>query len=91
MYSILKKTDTFNPALYAVFVEIAYYKNCGFKPHEKMIGRLGAAKDMDGVNKRIADDRKAMGETYGGLIEPTRLKGRTYLVFKCDTWEKIEI
>lgn len=89
MYSIIAVGDTFVPANYAVFVEVAYHKNCGFKPTEKMIGRLGAAKDMAGVEKLIASDKKAMGETYGGLIEPTRTKGRTYIVCKCDGWERV--
>jgi len=88
MYSILKKEEVFTPAIYSVFVEVAHYPNCGFKPTEKMIGRLGAAKSIEGANKLIVDDRKAMGETYGGLIEPTRTKGRTYHIFKSAGWEK---
>jgi hypothetical protein len=91
MYTIIKKASDFIPANYAVFVEVAYYKNCGFKPDEKCIGRLGAAKDMEGVAKLIANDRQAMGDTFGGLIDAVSTKGRKYLVFKCDTWEAVAI
>lgn len=39
----------------------------------------------------------AVGNTFvpanyavnGGLIEPTRLNGRTYIVCKCDGWERV--
>lgn len=91
MYSIMDAGEIFVPADYAVFVEIVWYKNCGFEKHQKMIARLGGAKTMAGVTKMIAADKKAMGETYGGLIEPTRLKGRTYRVFKTTAREEVSL
>jgi hypothetical protein len=89
MYIIIGIESTFVPAVYSVFVEVAYYKNCGFKPTEKMIGRVGGAHTREAAEKLIANDKKAMGETYGGLIEPVRLKGRTYLIHKCGGWEVV--
>lgn len=85
---VMAKDTQFMPGRYTVYVEIAAYPNCGFKTTEKYISRLGPAASMAGVEKLIADDRKAMGETYGGLIEPTRLKGRTYKIFE-STWQEV--
>jgi len=82
MYAIMAKASTFVPAIYSVYVEVSHYPNCGFKPTEKMVGRLGAAKNIEDARKLIANDKRAMGETYGGLIAPTRLTGRTYHIFK---------
>jgi len=90
MYAIMKKDKEFNPSSIIVYVEIAYYKNCGFNMDEKMISRLGTAKDEAGVKKLIAQDCKTMGNTYGGLIEATSNKGRSYLAFRCGGWEKIK-
>lgn len=90
MYTIIGVGSAFVPAVYAVFVEVAHYPNCGFKPTEKMIGRVGAAHTLEDAEKLIAKDKRAMGETYGGLIEPVRLKGRTYHIHKCGGWEKVQ-
>lgn len=79
---VMAKEESFVPGRFAVYVEVAAYPNCGFRPTEKYLARLGPADTKAGVEKLIADDKKAMGETYGGLIEPTRTKGRTYLVFE---------
>jgi hypothetical protein len=90
MYSIISKDVEFTPARYMVFVEIAYHANCGFKPTEKMIGRVGSAKTMEGARKHIEADKKAMGETYGGMIEPIKLKHRTYSIWDAASWTEVK-
>lgn len=76
------------PAPYAVYVEVAPYPNCGFTG--TYTSRIGPAKDLDEARRKIADDRKAMGDTMGGLIDPVSTKGRTYRVFKAAAWEEVQ-
>lgn len=82
-YSIIKKSIDWKPKFkFLVYVEIAWYPHCGFKPDEKMISRIGMALDREGVRKLIADDKKAMGDTFGGLIDAVGTKGRSYFAFE---------
>lgn len=76
------------PAEYAVYVEIAPYPNCGFTG--LYTSRVGPAKDKADALRKIANDRKAMGDTMGGLIEPVSTKGRKYRIFKA-VWEEINV
>lgn len=76
----------FNPKPYVVYVRIAEYPNCGFKG--EFISRVGPADSVEDAKKKIAEDRRAMGDTMGGLIEAVSTKGRTYEVWKA-TWEKV--
>ncbi len=75
------------PAPYAVYVEVAQYPDCGFTG--TYTSRLGPAKSLEDAQRKIADDRKAMGDTMGGLIEPVNTKGRTYRIFKSAGWEEV--
>lgn len=90
MYAIVAKESTYVLPEYFVLVSICYYPNCGFKPTEKMIGMVGRARSLEQAHKLIADDKKAMGETYGGLIEPVRLKQRTYSIQRSTGWEPVQ-
>ena len=75
------------PASFVVYVEIAPYPNCGFAG--TFTSRVGPAKTLEEAHRKIADDRKAMGDTMGGLIDPVSTKGRTYRIFKSLGWEEV--
>lgn len=76
------------PADYAVYVEVSPYPGCGFT--EPFTARIGPAKDKADAIKKIAEDRRAMGDTFGGLIDPVSTRGRKYRVFKA-AWEEINV
>lgn len=75
------------PAPYAVYVEVSPYPNCGFTG--TFTSRISAARTLEEARAKIADDRKAMGESLGGLIEPVGTKNRTYRIFKSLGWEEV--
>jgi hypothetical protein len=77
------------PKPYVVYVEISPYPNCGFT--DAFTSRIGPAGDLAEVRKLIADDKRAMGDTMGGLIEPVSVRGRKYRVFKATAWEEVKI
>ena len=75
------------PAIW-VYVTLAPDAKKGIsKPYT---GRVGTCSDEAGVAKIIADDRRAMGETFGGLIAPVSTKGRTYRAFRAE-WTEIKL
>lgn len=76
------------PAEYVVYVEVSPYPNCGFTG--TFTSRVGPAKDLADAKKKIADDRLAMGKTFGGLIEPVTTKNRKYRVFRSLGWEELQ-
>lgn len=53
--------------------------------------RVGAVDSMDEARALTVQDRLVMGDTHGGLIEPSSLKGRTYRVFKALGWEEWDV
>lgn len=73
------------PPPYYVFVEISPTKKNGLR--ELYVGRIGTAHDAAGIRKVIADDRRAMGQTFGGLIDPVSLEGRHYRAFRAEWTE----
>lgn len=77
------------PGDFLVVVTIAEYPNCGFQGTFTI--RVGAAKTIEGAQQLIADDRKAMGDTYGGLIPAVSTKGRTYRVFQSKGWDEVSV
>lgn len=71
------------PARYQVFVEVAPKPSPdGSKNVDVYVGRVGVTNDPKKIAGIIADDIVAMRDTFGGLIEPTSTKGRTYRVFE---------
>jgi hypothetical protein len=77
------------PAPFVVYVEVSPYPNCGVTG--TFTSRIGPAKDMADARRKIADDRPAMGDTMGGLIESVSTKGRRDRIFKSLGWEKIDV
>lgn len=73
------------PAQYAVYVTFTCE---GTK--KRLTARIGVANDAAKIPKIIADDKKAMGDTFGGLMAPVSIKGRTYRAFKAD-WSELTI
>lgn len=73
------------PAPFHVYCDTG--TNFNGKPN---IARLGAARDADGIRKLIENDKAAMGNTFGGLIAPVSIKGRTYGAFRA-TWEEVDL
>jgi hypothetical protein len=57
---------------------------------ETMTWRAGVCQDASEVASVITKDRKAMGETFGGLIEPVSLEGRSYRAFRAE-WTEIKV
>ena len=81
------------PPPYQVYV--TFTGNAGWTDKDplkpvRLTSRIGAAHDLNKVQEIIKQDRKAMGETYGGLIEATSTKGRVYRVFKA-TYTEIKL
>lgn len=66
-------------ALYAVF----QHKG---EPH---VTRVAMTMDLREVPKLIEEDRKSMGETFGGLIAPTSTNGRSYRLFRA-SWIELD-
>jgi hypothetical protein len=78
-----------SPARYYVVVTVNPYPGCGFdKP---FTGKVGWANTEMEVKAIIAKDRKAMGETLGGLIAPVQTKNRVYRAFRSMGWEEVTL
>jgi hypothetical protein len=78
----------FVPAPYVVYVTVAPTKRNGItKPHTARVGAAGSIKE---AQELIADDKKAMGETFGGLIEAPGTTGRAYSIFKAN-WQAVAL
>jgi hypothetical protein len=57
---------------------------------ETITGRVGTCQHEKDIPALIADDRKAMGESFGGLIEPVSMEGRSYRAFRAE-WTELKI
>lgn len=57
---------------------------------EPYTGRVGTCNKPDEVKALIAADVATMRQTFGGLIEPGRTKGRTYRAFRAE-WTELKI
>ena len=53
-------------------------------------GLVGNAHSLDEAKKLIEEDKRAMRETYGGLIAPTPTKGREYYIFENPGWKQVK-
>lgn len=51
--------------------------------------RCGSARSVEDARKLIAEEKKSLGQTYGGLIEPTDPAGRRWEIWQA-TWSKVE-
>lgn len=76
------------PAAYVVYVTVVPTAKNGLR--EPYTFRVGPAQDLAGVSKVIADDKHAMRNTLGGLIEAGDISGRSYRAFKA-VWEEVDI
>jgi hypothetical protein len=78
----------FVPKPYMVYVTITPTRANGLT--KTITSRVGPANSIDDANRLIADDKKEMGETYGGMIEAPGVKGRTYQIFRAN-WEDVTV
>jgi hypothetical protein len=78
----------FVPKPYVVYVTITPTKANGLR--ETMTSRVGPAASIDDAKRIIASDKKAMTETYGNMIEPPGIKGRTYQIFEAN-WNDVTV
>jgi hypothetical protein len=76
------------PAPISVYVTIPPYPNCGFT--EEFTSRVGTCGTEAEIAPMIAKDLRAMGDTFGGLIEPVSTKGRRYRAFRAE-WSEIAV
>lgn len=77
-----------DPAPFIILCDVQPNKRNGLsKPISHIVG---FARTEDGIRAKIADDMKAMRETYGGLFEAPGTAGRTYRVYRAD-WQKMTI
>lgn len=72
------------PGKYVVYVEVNKPLG-GTKP---FIGRLGPADNLTTVGKLIQEDKRAMSDTLGGLIDAPGSRHRTYRVFEA-VWKEV--
>lgn len=86
LFEIVEMNMNFKPKPYVVYVRVAPYPNCGFK--DEFVGRVGPAENLKEARSMILEDRRAMGDTYGGLIDAPGTKGRTYEVWEA-SWKKV--
>lgn len=52
-----------------------------------MLTTIGGAHSLEEAQQLITDDRAALGETCGGLIEGLGTSGRDYRIFRATGWE----
>jgi hypothetical protein len=74
------------PRKYHVFVTVAPTKKNGMS--KPFTGRVGSADTIEEARKLIDEDRRAMNNTYGGLIDAPGSRGREYQVFEA-AWTEI--
>jgi hypothetical protein len=60
------------------------------EPKQPYTARVATTNDPKKIPTLIADDLRAMGNTFGGLFDPTSTKGRRYRVFKAEWSEMTE-
>jgi hypothetical protein len=83
----MDKTFTGPPPIY-VFVTMTPNKRNGLsKTHTSRIGTCHNPEEIAGL---IAEDRKAMGDTFGGLIDAPGTSGRSYRAFRAE-WTEIKV
>ena len=76
------------PPTFTVYCTVAPTKrNSLDKPHTHRVGTTHDAKLIPGM---IAEDRRAMCDTFGGLIDAPGASGRTYKAFKAE-WTEVSI
>jgi len=75
------------PAIY-LFVTVKPTKKNGMT--ETITGRVGTCQHESEIPALIAKDRRDMGQTFGGLIEPASMEGRTYRAFRAE-WSEIAV
>lgn len=53
-------------------------------------GRVGFCHSTEEAKRLIAADKAAMGNTFGGLVDPVSTNDRTYRAFKAE-WTEIKL
>lgn len=76
------------PRPYLVMVTVTPNGKNGIR--EPFTARVGFADDPKNCARLVREDLAAMGQTFGGLIEPTDTGGRTYRAFKAE-WTEVPI
>lgn len=81
------ESGLWTPAPYRVVCRITpTAKNHISRP---MLTGVGAAHTLEEAQQLIVDDRAAMGDTFGGLIEALGTSGRDYRIFRAAGWEDV--
>jgi hypothetical protein len=75
------------PSPYWVYVTVKPNRSNGLTKTHFM--RVGPAASLEDARKLIEEDRRRMGETFGGLISGITCDGRTYHILKAD-WKHVE-
>jgi hypothetical protein len=74
------------PPPYVIYCQVDPARDNGLKtPH---IHRVRQAYTIEEAQKYIVEDKLATGETFGGLIAPSKISNRTYAIFK-QTFERV--
>ena len=81
--------DFKGPGEWVVFVEI--YPTARNGVDTPFISRVGNYRTEEGARQGIANDLKAMTNTFGGLIDAPGTSGRTYRIFRSTGWEEIKV
>jgi len=76
------------PKAIAVFVTVHPNKRNGVT--KKFSARVASCDTVDQARALIADDRRAMGDTFGGLIDAPGSAGREYHIFRAE-WTEIKL
>ncbi len=84
---MIKASKFKKPPAYHVYVTV--HPNARNGVMEAFVARIGTTNDPAKIPVIIADDKRVMQDTFGGLIAPTSTNGRTYHTFKA-TWEEVK-
>jgi hypothetical protein len=82
--------DWKRPPLYSVYVTATPIKKNGRREaYEAYTTRLGGTDNETEIKRIIADNEKAMGNSFGGLIDTTPTHRRTYRAFRAE-WTEVQ-
>ena len=83
----MDKTFTGPPPIYVFVTVTPTPKNGLSKPFTSRVGTCHKPGDIAGL---IAKDRRAMNDTFGGLIDAPGTSGRSYRAFRAE-WTEIKV
>lgn len=84
----MKKGPFTKPPAIHVYVTVRPNATNGIS--EAFTSRIGTCSDEKEVAGIIASDLRAMGDTFGGFMEPVSTNGRSYRAFRAE-WSEIKL